>query len=570
MTDATITCPNCKAELKLTESLAAPLLESTRELFEQQLAAKDREAAQREEALKAEKDALRKARESIDDQVAEKIKSERAAISLEEAKRAKLLLGADLESRTKELADLQEVLKQRDEKLAEAQKAQAGLLKRQRDLDDAKREMDLTIEKRIQDGLRENEGKIRADVVSEFKQEVEKKEQAILALENQVASRTAEIVAREMALNAERETLQKAKESIDTEVAEKLTSGRETIAKEEAEKAKRLLGTDLEMKAKELSELQEVLKQRDEKLAEAQKAQAQVLRMQREIEDAKREMDLTIERRIQDSLSATREQAKKEVEESLNLKVAEKELTISVMQKQIEELRRKAEQGSQQLQGEIQELAIESALRSAFPLDQIEPVGKGEFGGDTIHRVFSETLSHCGTILWESKRTKNWSDGWLAKLRNDKRVAGADCAVIVTQAMPGAPDTFEHIDGIWVTCPRLLIPVAISLRHALVELSLVRHAGEGQQTKMEMVYKYLTGPGFRHRVEAIVEKFSEMQQDLEKERKTMTRLWAKREAQIRGVIDSTAGMYGDLQGIAGKGIQEIAGLEMPLLEATEE
>ncbi len=380
--------------------------------------------------------------------------------------------------------------------------------------------------------------------------------------QQQLAEKDRQVALREAAVRKQQEDVRTAQAAIDDQVAEKIKVERAAIAIEEAKKAKLLLGANLDQKTQELAELQDVLKERDEKLAEAQKAQAQILKMQRELQDAKREMDLTVEKRIQEGLAATREQAKKEAEDSLKLKVAEKELTISSMQKQIEELRRKAEQGSQQLQGEIQELEIESALRAAFPIDQIDPVGKGEFGGDALHRVMSDSLVHCGTILWESKRTKNWSDGWLAKLRNDKRVAGADCAIIVSQAMPRAPDTFEHIDGIWVTCPRLMIPVAISLRQALIELHSVRQAGEGQQTKMELVYQYLTGPRFRHRVEAIVEKFSEMQEDLDKERKTMTRLWAKREAQIRGVVESTAGMYGDLQGIAGRTLQEIDGLSI--------
>jgi hypothetical protein len=384
--------------------------------------------------------------------------------------------------------------------------------------------------------------------------------------QQQMAEKDRKVAEREAAIKKRQQELEVARAAIDEQVAEKLKNERATIATEEAKKARLLLGADLDQKSNELAELQIVLKQRDEKLAEAQKAQAQVLKMQRELEDAKREMDLTVEKRIQEGLAVTREQAKKEAEDGLKMKVAEKELTISAMQKQIEELKRKAEQGSQQLQGEIQELEIESALRAAFPIDQIEPVGKGEFGGDTLHRIVSDGLAHCGTILWESKRTKNWSDGWLAKLRNDKRIAGADCAIIVSQAMPGAQDTFEHIDGIWVTCPRLMIPVAISLRQALIELHAARQAGEGQQTKMELVYQYLTGPRFRHRVEAIVEKFSEMQEDLERERKTMTRLWAKRESQIRGVVESTAGMYGDLQGIAGKTLQEIEGLEIRLLD----
>lgn len=366
-------------------------------------------------------------------------------------------------------------------------------------------------------------------------------------------------------LESTRQRYEKLLTDKDVETTEKLKSERATIAAEESLKARTLLGGDLETKTKELAELQEVLALRNEKLAEAQNAQAELIRKQRELDDAKREMELTIENRVQDSLVAVRDKAKLEAEEGLKLKVLEKEQTITSMQRQIEELKRKAEQGSQQLQGEVQELELESMLRDHFPRDSIEPVPKGEHGGDAIQRVFGDSQQLCGSILWESKRTKNWTDGWLAKLRNDQRVAKADYAVIVTQTMPKAPDTFEHIEGIWVTCPRLMIPVAICLRQALLELAIARQAGEGQQTKMELVYQYLTGPRFRHRVQAIVEKFSDMQQDLEKERKTMTRMWAKREAQIRGVVESTAGMYGDLQGIAGKTLQEIEGLDLRLL-----
>jgi hypothetical protein len=246
--------------------------------------------------------------------------------------------------------------------------------------------------------------------------------------------------------------------------------------------------------------------------------------------------------------------------------LAEKEEQIASMQRQVEELKRKAEQGSQQLQGEVQELALEATLRAKFPRDVIEPVPKGEFGGDILQRVIGPLNQHCGAILWESKRTKNWTDTWLAKLREDLRKAKADIALIISNTLPKGVHAFDHIDGVWVTEPRCAIPVALVLRQSLIEIAAVRLAGEGQHTKMEIMYQYLTGPRFRQRLEAIVEKFSDMQEDLDKERKAMTRLSAKREEQIRGVIEATAGMYGDLQGIAGKALKEIDGIALPLIE----
>ncbi len=250
----------------------------------------------------------------------------------------------------------------------------------------------------------------------------------------------------------------------------------------------------------------------------------------------------------------------------MRLKVAEKEEQISGMQRQIEDLKRRAEQGSQQLQGEVLELELESLLRAKFPTDVFEPVPKGEFGGDIVHRVIGPSNQLCGTILWESKRTKNWSDGWLAKLRGDQRAAKADIALMVTSVLPKNTSSFDLVDGVWVTEANCAIPVAIALRQSLIQLSGARQAAQGQQTKMELVYQYLTGPRFKQRIEAIVEKFSDMQSDLDKERKATIRLWAKREGQIRGVIESTVGMYGDLQGIAGKALDEIEGLSLPLIE----
>jgi len=425
MTEPTIICPNCKLEIKLTESLAAPLLESTRRQFEQQLAQKDSDIAQREQAMREKEKQLAETKQTLDRQVAEQVaaqlKLDRERIVAEESGKAKLAAAADLEQKTREVADLQDVLKSREAKLAEAQKAQAELLKKQRELDDEKRELDLTIEKRVQAGL-----------------------------------------------------------------------------------------------------------------------------------------------------TATRDQARKEAEEEQRLRVAEKEQTITAMQKQIEELKRRAELGSQQLPGEVQELDLENLLRSRFPFDLIEPVPKGEFGGDVVQRVVAAGGTVSGTILWESKRTRNWSDTWLVKLREDQRTARAEIAVIVSQALPKDVETFDVVDGVWVTHPRAAIPVAAILRQSLLDVALARSASEGQQTKTEMVYQYLTGPRFRHRVEAIVEAFSTMQNDLDRERKAIMKQWAKREVQIDRVMQATVGMYGDLQGIAGKTLQEIEGLELLALEGPED
>ncbi len=387
--------------------------------------------------------------------------------------------------------------------------------------------------------------------------------------EQKLSTRDNEISKKESEIRERSKALEMSKASLDAQIAERVEAARKGIVEQEAKNARLLTTADLAAKDAELGALRRVIEERENKLAEAQRAQVDVLRKQRELDDAKREIELTIETKVQQSLNLVREKAKLDAEEGLKLRVTEKEEQISSMQRQIEELRRKAEQSSQQLQGEALELALESLLREKFSSDQIEPVPKGEFGGDIVQRVFAPDASQCGTILWESKRTKTWNEGWLAKLRNDQRAAKADVAALISEALPKGVNGFDYRDGVWIIEPRCIIPVAIMLRHYLAEMAGARRVGQGQQTKTELVYQYLTGPRFRLRVEAIVEKFTDMQLDLDRERKAMTRLWAKREAQIAGVIESTAGMYGDLQGIAGKTMAEIEGLSIPLLESPD-
>jgi len=365
------------------------------------------------------------------------------------------------------------------------------------------------------------------------------------------------------AIAAREAEVAKAREGIAAEIAARLDAERRRLA-EEAGAAARAAAAD------ELAGLKARLAERETKLAEAQAAQAEALRVRRELDDARRELDLTVEKRVGEGLAQARASAQAAAEEAMRLKVAEKETVIAAMQRQIEDLKRRAEQGSQQLQGEVMELDLEARLRLRFPADAVEPVGKGVGGADMIQRVTGPAGESCGAILWETKRTRNWTDGWLGKLRTDQRATGAELALLVSEALPKGVETFDAIDGIWVTSPRCALPLAAALRQGLIAASAARVASEGQATKMEQVYDYLTGPRFRHRVEAIVERFTTMQEDLAAERRFVTKQWAKREMQLQGVLDSTLGMYGDLQGIAGKALPEIEGLEAPMLHGPKE
>jgi hypothetical protein len=384
--------------------------------------------------------------------------------------------------------------------------------------------------------------------------------------EKKLAEQAEEMLLREQSIFEKEKQIAKARHSIEEQVLLRLSEERTHLMAEESKKANLVWTAEFEKKTQELEALQAVLTAQNEKLTEAQKTQAEFMKKQRELDDARREVELTVEKRIASELEKVRSLAQKEVEESFKMKAMEREQLIVSRQKKIEELKQKAEQGSQQLQGEVQELELEKLLRDAFPLDAIQPVPKGEFGGDALQCVFSQNGQACGTILWESKRTKNWHDAWLSKLREDQRTAKADIAVLVSQTLPRGVDVFDFVDGIWVSSPRVALPLATSLRHALLQVGMAQQASVGQKTKTEMVYQYLTGSCFRQRIEAIVEAFSSMQEDLDKERKTLMKQWAKRETQINKVVEATIGMYGDLQGIAGKSMQEIEGLEFLALE----
>ena len=391
-----------------------------------------------------------------------------------------------------------------------------------------------------------------ASLKADFESRLEAKDREVLVREQSLHERANELASQERSLE----------ERVSRSVAERLEAEKRQLVEAEAQRARQAVAGELHEKERALAELQTVLKARDEKLAEAQKAQADSLRLQRELEDARREMDLEIQRRVSDELTDIRNKARREAEEGLGLKIAEKEEIISSMQRKIQELQQKAEQSSQQLQGEVLELELEEILRSRFVHDSIEPVPKGVTGGDVIHRVHTPAGACCGTIIWESKRTKNWNAGWLAKLRSDQREARADIAVIESQVLPEEIEGFGLMDNVWVCSPKYAEPMAFILRHILIEVNAAKQASEGMKTKTELLYRYLTGSGFRQRVEAIVEAFTTMREDLDKEKKAILKQWAKREQQIENVMSATVGMWGDLQGIAGSSIQEIEGLDL--------
>jgi hypothetical protein len=244
------------------------------------------------------------------------------------------------------------------------------------------------------------------------------------------------------------------------------------------------------------------------------------------------------------------------------MKALEKDKKIDDLIHQIDDLKRKAEQGSQQTQGEVLELEAETLLKAAFPFDQVEPVSKGVRGADVVQRVVNGAGQACGTIIWEMKRTKAWSEGWLLKLKDDQRAAKADLAVLVTTVLPAAVTNFQNLQGVWVTNHACMIGLAAALRSSLIQVSAAKTAAEGKHEKMEMLYRYLAGNEFKQRVEGIVDAFDSMKKQLDQEKRALMKIWAQREKEIERVVTNTIGMYGDFQGIIGGALPHIKSLEL--------
>lgn len=307
----------------------------------------------------------------------------------------------------------------------------------------------------------------------------------------------------------------------------------------------------------EAEALKKELEDKSLKLLQAEKLELELRQQKNAIEEEKRRFELEKQRQLDTERDKIRQETADSLLEQHRLQDQEKLKQIEDMRKKIEELQLKANITSQQLQGEILELELEQLLRSEFAVDDIAPVGKGVNGADILQTVRNINGQDCGVIIWESKRTKNWTEGWVQKLKEDLRSSKADVAILVSTALPSDIKNFGPKDGIYVTNFECVVSLAKFIRLSLMQLQMTKNSVVGKNEKMEMIYNYLSGNQFRQRVEAIQEAFTSMRKDLEDERKVYTKLWAKREKEIDRVINNTLGMHGDLQGLMGPSLPEI-------------
>jgi hypothetical protein len=378
------------------------------------------------------------------------------------------------------------------------------------------------------------------------------------AIHHQIAERTrqefqAEALEAKRLIAARERELDERAAAFDQTISDRLTAERADLSKEIEAQLRSGLST-------EIADLKRQADERSERLAQAQAIELELRTEKRNLEEREKARDLEMARKLDEERVRLQLEISTRLEEEHARQVAEKDKRLSDAMKANDELRRKLQQGSQQLQGEVLELALEDLISQTFPSDLVQPVPKGINGADIIQRVQNLNGDLAGSIIWESKRTKAWSDGWIQKIKDDQRLAKAEIAIMVSDALPKDCSHFKQINGIWVTHPRCAIHLAGALRLLLLEVASAKRAAIGKNEKMEILYAYLSGVEFRQKVDAIVEAFVTMQEDLQEERRSTERRWAKREKTIQRVITNTSGMYGDLQGLVGSSLATIPAL----------
>lgn len=398
------------------------------------------------------------------------------------------------------------------------------------------------------------EDSITKNIEDRLKKELQKKQQLLLE-ERERQQKIFE--AQQNQFIKEQAEFEQKRKLAQEEYKIKIEADRDRIKKELVAQAEKEATEKTELKFKQLMEDAEKKKAEIRALQEKELA---FMKKENELKEKQEQLELRIQKERLETERLVEEKVKKTEAEKFEMQKREFQKKMDDQRKLIDEMKRKAEQGSMQMQGEVQELAIEDELRAQFAFDMIEEVSKGVRGADCIQTVRNSLGIACGKIIYESKRTKNFSNDWIDKLKDDMRLAGADIPVLITETPPKEQKSFALINGVWVCTFSEFKSLAFALRDGLIRVQQVSDANENKGDKMQMLYTFLTGNEFRSQVEAIIEGFNVLRDDLEREKRAMNNIWKKREKQIEKVMLNTTNMYGSIEGIAGAAIQPIKAL----------
>ncbi|MFP4370319.1 MAG: DUF2130 domain-containing protein [Candidatus Kapaibacterium sp.] len=418
--------------------------------------------------------------------------------------------------------------------------------------------------KKIEESKKAQEELIAKRVQQEKKALLDNMEKEKAQLEDMLKRRNEEMMKRS---EEERKSLYENLEQEKKQLQEMLDRQKDEMRKkseEESRREKERLEKEFrEMYSSEMETLKENFEKKKLEITALKKREMELLQKEADLREQKSNIELEMRRKMNEEREKLEDAMRRKMEEDNALTIKEYQKKLEDQKKLIEEMRRKSEQGSMQMQGEVQELALEEMLCAAFPFDRIEEVPKGVKGADCIQTVINSLQQSCGKIIYESKRTKKFNNEWIAKLKDDMRDQNADIAVIVTQTMPDGTERFCQLDDIWICGFHEAKSLAYVLRQLLIKATSVKVIADNKVSSQSLLYDYLTGNEFRGHVEAMVEGFKDMQDDLIKERNAMTKIWSKREKQMERVVANTLQMFGSIEGISGNKFKEIKALELP-------
>ena len=384
--------------------------------------------------------------------------------------------------------------------------------------------------------------------------------------DDELAKAKEEIDAQSLKLKEEHERLESDKKAQQEEI-EKLV--KEEIKQRELTLKKKIKAEAEEEQSDALSSLREELDEKSNKIKELNKTSVEFEKLKREKDELEASIKAESEKELNKKLVEEKEKIQKEESDKNELKLKELEKQLEDQKKLTEEMKRKQEQGSMQTQGEVQELAIEEWLTEKFPLDVIQEIKKGERGADCLQIVHTRSRNNCGTIYYESKRTKAFQPSWIEKFKADIREKNANIGVLVTEVMPSDMSRLGLKDGVWVCSFEEFKGLCSVLRESIIQISTAIITQDNKGDKMGMLYDFLTSNEFKLQIEAIVEGFTQMKSDLESEQRSMRGIWKKREKQIDKVLLNTTDMYGSIKGIAGNAVQSVPLLELPYEDETD-
>ena len=547
-----IECPNCGYQIDVNDILYHQVDEALKKQYADEAAKKEAVYRAKEEEIAKQKQILAAEKIQQDQMFAQRLEVEKKALQTQLKKQLEQEQAGRLQALEQELAE-------KSAQVIEFNKAKADVARLEREKEEQKAAIEAESELRFSEKLKIEQASLRSKLTQEMQNEFSG-QQAVL--QQEIAAKSAQLQEFNK-IKAYVARLEREKQEQKTAIESELFAQFNEKLKAEQTALRNKVTQELQNELSgQLTVLQQEITEKSNQLKEFNQAKMEIERLKREKDELRDSVVLEKEQEFSAKLNEEKLKIQRHADESSLLKIKELQLKLEEQTRLADEMKRKAEQGSMQSQGEVQELAIEEWLKENFPLDVIEEVKKGARGADCLQIVHTRSRQNCGTIYYESKRTKDFQASWIEKFKNDIRDKNATLGVLVTEAMPNDMERMGLKDGVWVCTFEEFKGLCTVLRESVIKFSEAKLSQENKGDKMEMLYSYLTSNEFKLQIEGIVEGFTQMQSDLDAEKRAMARLWKQREKQLEKVLLNTTNMHGSIRGIAGSAIQAVTLLEL--------